>query len=112
MLNDDESLLNTRVQHGPPGIIAANDVLANIVLEILQEHGLTLGSDYGLVGFDGSPLARMGQFTSVRPSFEVLGKLAGLLILQALQGYSLAIQTRVQPEVVQRTSTKRHRSPS
>jgi DNA-binding LacI/PurR family transcriptional regulator len=97
---------------GPPGFIAANDIAAYAILESLAEKGMILGRDFGLIGFDASPLSRMGHFSSVRPSFEVLGKIAGSMIMQAIQGNPLSLHTRVQPEIVQRTPIKRYLQPS
>ncbi len=45
-------IIDKIVQDGIDGILCFNDIIAFIVIEALEERGMTDGLDYGIVGFD------------------------------------------------------------
>src|SRR5207244_12510937 len=67
------------------GLIAPNDNTAYAVLRAATELGKTVGTDYGLVGFDDDFRSSYAGLTTVRPPVEAMGEEAGRLLLQALQ---------------------------
>ena len=97
------------VASAPPGITAANDTLALMVLEATAECGLSPGPDFGLVGFDDQPLARRRGLTSLHPPLEALGEQAARMVLSRLAGDATAHQLRLRSHLLPRASTRRVR---
>lgn len=88
------------------GVIAADDYLAMTFLDIAGEAGKTVGKDFGLVGFDNNPEARLRGLTSVQPPLETLGREAARLILQMLRQEPTSLQVRLRSHLIPRTSTR------
>jgi DNA-binding LacI/PurR family transcriptional regulator len=90
----------------PLGIIAASDALARGLLQASVETGLEAGMDFGLVGFDDAPEARLCGLTSLRPPLEAMGNRAARLLLDAVQGHQVTMHVRLRSHIVPRTSTR------
>ncbi len=93
---------------GTGAIVAANDLLAFDVLELLQGRQITPGSDIGLIGFDDHFQSRSIGLTSIRPPLEQMGRTAARLLLRALAGEPMPLKVQLQATVVARLSTRRH----
>lgn len=68
----------------PDAIFAASDELAEGICHVLAGHGIQVGKDVRVIGFDGQP-PRMGsehQLTSVAAPLEAMGRAAAWLALQ------------------------------
>ncbi len=87
------------------GIIAPNDDTAYAVIEAAAEVGLTVGKDFGLVGFDDDARSCTLGLTTVRPPVEEMGEEAGRLLLRALRGDKQGLQVRLRSHLIPRAST-------
>jgi PAS domain S-box-containing protein len=87
-------------------VVASNDVMALAVLEVLQKCGIRVHQDVALVGFDdlGQARAVTPPLTTVRYSFEKLGREAVKLLLAMLKEKDVPDQVMVPLEVVVRQS--------
>lgn len=85
------------------GIIAANDALAEGIIEEAAAAGVTPGSDYGIIGFDDT--GRELQLTSLRPPLEELGTEAARVTLASLRGEPIPSRTALPPRLIARAST-------
>jgi LacI family transcriptional regulator len=70
----------------PTAIVITSDVLAFGALAAIHERGLTIPDDIAVVGFDDNPLAQFAipALTTVRISFEEMGRQAGKLLLDRI----------------------------
>lgn len=89
----------------PPGLIAANDNVAHIVLSLAEEAGLCAGADFGLIGFNDDASSRSAGLTSLRPPLEELGREAARNLIRMVQGETIPIQIRLQSQLIPRGST-------
>jgi LacI family transcriptional regulator len=88
-------------------VFAVNDVMALGAAAALREHGLAVGTDVALAGFDDIPTVRdlTPALTTVRVAAEELGRLAIGLVLDERDGGPRV--RKVRGEVVIRDSTPR-----
>lgn len=79
----------------PDALLVANSLLAVGVLQVLNEHGLAVGDDVGVVAFDDAPWTRLvsPHMTVVRQPAEELGRAAAQLLLARLDGQDGASRT-------------------
>ncbi len=92
---------------GPAGIIAPNDATAYAVLDQAADHGLTPGTDFGLIGFDDDARSCAAGLTTVRPPVEAMGEEAAHLLLRALHGDKRSVQLFLRSHLIPRASTVR-----
>jgi LacI family transcriptional regulator len=95
----------------PPSAIAAgNDLMAFGAMHAAQEHGLAIGRDIAITGFDDIPLAEHTQppLTTVhQPIYQIGGMLCEMLV-QRLNGRPLEQeQVILEPSLVVRQSSQR-----
>ena len=107
-----ETLLQLKLR--PDAIFAASDPIAIGALDALQKHGISLPSDFGLIGVGNM---RYGQYLTVplstvdQQQIEI-GKKAASLLVGLIDG-SAGSDTRpilLEPRLVIRTSSKRKRA--
>ncbi|HWQ14267.1 MAG TPA: substrate-binding domain-containing protein [Roseiflexaceae bacterium] len=73
-------------------VVAATDMNAIAVMDVLQSAGLRVPQDIAVVGFDDIDAAQYAvpALTTVRQRFDSLGHAAGALVLDALTGAQVA----------------------
>jgi DNA-binding LacI/PurR family transcriptional regulator len=93
----------------PTAVIAYNDEAAWGVMRAATDRGLEVPRDLSVVGYDGSPLARVAplELTSVRQDANVLGKLAVELAVGRLEGAADARDLVLAPSLVPGETTAR-----
>lgn len=94
-------------EHGPLGVIAANDLVALRLLAVLAERGLKPGTDIGVIGFDDSPTSAPIGLSSMNPPLEIMGAELARLTVRLLQGGTIPRRTCLPWEVAARTSSLR-----
>ena len=97
----------------PDAACVCSDEMAMGAMRAVQERGLILGRDFGIVGFDDIPVAAQVQppLTSIRqPIYEVGTRLCQMLI-ELIQGEHLAERHVIlDPTLVVRESSGDHQS--
>ena len=106
----DAYLLDQR-EDNPPGIIMPNDATAFGVMRAMLETGRLPGRDFGLVGFDDYPPSRNLGLTTLRPPLEELGEAAARMLMRALRGEALHLQTRLRSHLIKRATTNHAQAP-
>ena len=92
----------------PDGMLCSSDHLAVGALGAIKEAGLNVPGDVGLVGFDNRYFAahQRPPLTTVALPLREMGKLAGSLLIGAVQGQALAPTVHKMPcYLVQRESS-------
>lgn len=93
----------------PDAVFAANDVIALGVLEAVDEAGLNIPEEFGIIGFDDieeTRLHRVNLSTMSLPKY-FMGKKAFELLLDALkEEYLNLAQYKIKPKLVKRNTTK------
>lgn len=92
----------------PTAVIAAIDLIALGILQSFGEAGLRVPDDVSLCGYDDADFARQltTPLTSVRRPHRTLGRSAGRLLLELLEGRQpSAPHVRHRPTLVVRAST-------
>lgn len=76
------------LKNRPTAIVAADDHIATVTAEILQENGLRIPEDIAVTGFNDTPSSRhtAGGITTIRQSFRELGKLAAERLMAMVDG--------------------------
>ena len=93
---------------GVTALFAANDQMALGVLRSLNEAGRRVPDEISIVGFDDIPEAAYftPPLTTVRQDFNEMGRLSLHVLLEQIEGASLAApRTTVAPELIVRAST-------
>jgi LacI family transcriptional regulator len=95
-----------RVDPPPYNIFAGADLLALGILEEAERHGLRLGQDLRVLGYDGQPwTAEHGLSTLVQP-VEQMGAEAARFLLERINGKPGPVRSsRFEPRLVTRVST-------
>lgn len=90
------------------GITTFNDYTSLGLLHNLTEMGVSVPEDISLVGYDNVEAGMLMRpaLTTVRPKLFDLGRLAGKMILQMMEGQSVA-DVVLMPELMVRESTAR-----
>lgn len=96
----------------PDAVFSASDFAAAGALELLQEHGLRVPEDIGLVGFSNEVFSRLTvpKITSIDQHCELMGRSATHLLLQIMQEQHQAFTPRhlvLQPDLFIRASSLR-----
>ncbi len=90
---------------GPAGVIAPNDAIAYAVLNAAAASGLSVGRDFGLLGFDDDAGSCAAGLTTVRPPVEAMGEEAARLLLRALAGDNTGLRLCLRSHLIPRAST-------
>ncbi len=94
--------------HPPTAIMAGNDLMAFGVMSAVQAHGLRVGDDVAVGGFDDVPLAEYihpGLTTIRQPIYEIGERLTEML-LRMLAGDTLTERAvLLKPELIVRASS-------
>lgn len=91
---------------GPLNIFATCDLLARGALDELSQHGLSIGKDVRLIGFDDQPWAEGYGLSTVRQPVEAMGAAAvDILFRRMNQPASELIHQVFEPKLVVRKST-------
>ncbi len=93
----------------PTGIVALNDFMAIGAMAAIQDHGLTVGTDVAVTGFDDIPMVQYlnPPLTSVRQPIWQVGQLVidMLMSLLNLDGASSPESLLLPPELIIRGSS-------
>ncbi|PZG12286.1 LacI family DNA-binding transcriptional regulator [Nonomuraea aridisoli] len=91
----------------PTAIFAGADQAAFGALRALHEAGLAVPADVSPAGYDNTRLAALSQIslTSVDQDGAVMGRTAGRLLLERVEGRTTAVRFLVTPALVPRRST-------
>jgi len=95
----------------PNAAFICSDVMALGAMMAVQERGLTVGQDFGIVGFDDIPMAAQLQppLTSVRQPIYEIGTLLCRMLIKLIQGEPLdELHIVLEPTLVIRESSKAH----
>ncbi len=95
--------------HEVTAIVAANDLLALGVLDVLKERGLRCPEDISLVGHNDMPLMDVisPPLTTVRIEHREMGRIAARMLAETIRSRSAEIRHVVlRPELVVRSSTQ------
>lgn len=87
----------------PTAVIAFNDEAAWGVMRVLGDGGVRIPDDLSLVGYDGSPLARMAprELTTIHQDADALGRQAVRLAVGRLEGTGGGVVDKVlEPSLV------------
>ncbi|WP_157261152.1 LacI family DNA-binding transcriptional regulator [Paenibacillus wynnii] len=91
-----ERLLELLFQEHPDvdGIFASSDVIAAYALKACRESGRRVPEDIKIIGYDGISLRGLltPSITTIRQPIEAMGKLAVDLILEQVEGHSVAME--------------------
>ncbi len=110
-LDDAITTAMALVSHLGPGsaVVCASDVLALGVHQALLLAGRSVGSDIGIVGFDGSESARMHHITTVAQPLDEIADLCLTLVHDALGGIAPAPAGSIlRPDILVGRSTTPH----
>jgi len=75
------------------GIFASNDVMAKSVVDLLATRNLTAGTDYKIIGFDGSDIATRNSpsITTVAQPSRLLGETVARQLIEKNQIYNVQL---------------------
>ena len=81
----------------PTAIIAADDITALELIELLMLQGRQVPEDITVVGFDNRTVARRFQppFATTNPNFERMGEIACDLLIDAIENKNTAPRTQI-----------------
>lgn len=92
----------------PTAIIACNDLMAFGVMSAVQEHGLVVGEDVSVTGFDNIPMSEFSHppLTTVhQPVYQIGGMVCEMLVNIIRNEESEHQQVLLKPNLVVRQST-------
>lgn len=91
----------------PTAIFAGADQAAFGALAAIHEAGLSVPGDISIAGFDNTRLAALPNIslTSVDQDGVVMGRTAGRLLLERIEGRTSAVRFSVTPTLIHRSST-------
>ena len=92
----------------PTAIVASNDLMALGVMSAVQDHGLEVGNDVAVAGFDDIPLAETSHppLTTVRQPANHIGKTLGQMLVSVAWGRTPATpHVLIEPSLIIRQST-------
>jgi DNA-binding LacI/PurR family transcriptional regulator len=91
----------------PTAIVALNDTQAIGALHAAREHGMEVGKDISIIGFDDAPMSQflLPPMTTVRQPIREAGRKCVEMLVTLMRGDSLLErQTLLQPELIIRAS--------
>jgi LacI family transcriptional regulator len=90
----------------PTAIVAANDLMALGAMNVAQEHGLVVGGDLSIAGFDDIPTAEALSLTTLHQPIYDIGHQLSRMLARVIAGDELEDQrVLLKPELVVRSST-------
>jgi LacI family transcriptional regulator len=91
----------------PTAIFAGADLAAFGALAAIHEAGLAVPTDISVVGYDNTRLAALANvsLTSVDQDGAIMGKTAGRLLLERIEGRTASVRFSVNPTLIPRRST-------
>ncbi|MGJ6963133.1 LacI family DNA-binding transcriptional regulator [Streptosporangium sp. G11] len=91
----------------PTAIFAGADLAAFGALAAIHEAGLTVPADMSVAGYDNTRLAALANvsLTSVDQDGVIMGRTAGRLLLERIEGRTASVRFSVNPTLVPRRST-------
>lgn len=92
----------------PTAVFSMSDEMAFGAMRSLRMHGLVVGHDVSLVGFDGHELAGMLELTTVVQPIAEIGTLAARMLLARITGAAMPNPSEVelQTQLVVRASSR------
>ena len=95
------------LQEPPDAVFAANDLTALGALHAAQQAGRRVPDDVALVGYDDSPVARLGHIglTTVGQGTPLLTDHALTVLIERLEGRTGRLEVVEPPQLVLRTTT-------
>ncbi|HEY3332186.1 MAG TPA: substrate-binding domain-containing protein [Capsulimonadaceae bacterium] len=88
------------------GIVAVNDHAGHGLIDAAHDLGLTVGVDFGLIGFDDSSESRRLDMSSLHPPLDAMGTEAAKLLRSMLDGQQATTDVRLRSNLVARTSSQ------
>lgn len=104
------TLLDLPPRQRPSAIVAMSDLMAMGVINAGWDHGLEVGRDLAVVGFDDAPIARFLRppLTSISQPLDQVGEHLVSMLVALIKGQKLAKrQILLAPNLVVRESTAR-----
>ena len=98
------------LRNPPTAIAACNDLMAFGAMSAVQDHGLVVGQDISVTGFDNTPMAEHSfpPLTTVHQPIYQIGGMVCEMLVQVIQGKSLdRSHVLLQPELIVRQSSGR-----
>lgn len=97
----------------PDVIITSNDNMAIGTYRAIQEAGLSIPDDIGVISFNDIPVAQflMPPLTTVRVHGEHIGEVAVDLLLERLSGRTYGKKVHISTELIHRESCRKTRNP-
>ena len=91
----------------PTAIFAGADQAAFGALAAVHEAGLSVPADISVAGYDNTRLAALPNIslTSIDQDGTIMGRTAGRLLLERIEGRTSAVRFIVTPSLIQRRST-------
>jgi LacI family transcriptional regulator len=91
----------------PTAIFAGADLVALGALAAIHESGLSVPGDVSVAGYDNTRLSALANLslTSVDQGGGIMGRTAGRLLLERVEGRTAAVRFSVTPTLVPRRST-------
>jgi DNA-binding LacI/PurR family transcriptional regulator len=102
-----DRLLELPQAQRPTAVVTMNDVMAIGALQAAQARGLTVGSDFAVVGFDDSPVAQYlwPPLTTVHQPISESGHKIVEMLVRTIRGETLTErQVLLQPQLIVRAS--------
>lgn len=100
-----------RLARMPDAVVAANDLMAIAVMQVMLGAGKAIPDDVVVVGYDDIPLASwvFPPLTTVRQDVEELARQAASHVVRRMSGESGrgGLRTPIEPELVVRRSSRR-----
>ena len=94
--------------HRPTAIVACNDLMAIGAIRAIQDHGLTVGRDISVTGFDDIPLSEYLQpsLTTVSQPIYQIGRMACEMLIKLINKKEIGkCQILLEPTLIVRHST-------
>lgn len=88
------------------GVVAVNDHAGHALIDVAAELGLTVGADFGLIGFDDLSESRVLDMSSLHPPLEAMGTEAAKVLRNLLDGQPAQTEVRLRSNLVARASTQ------
>lgn len=91
----------------PTAVAASNDLMAFGAMDAAKEVGLTIGSNFSVVGFDDIPesATSLPPLTTVRQPMEIMGQAAMELLIDIIEGQKPSPQREYPTKLIVRQST-------
>ncbi|WP_246637621.1 LacI family DNA-binding transcriptional regulator [Crassaminicella profunda] len=99
-----------KLENPPDAIVAGNDLIALGVLHCIEDFGIHVPEDFGVVGFDNVDFSRLPQIqlTTIDQPKYYIGKLAFEILMEEIKNKEERFVKKIvlEPELVVRKTTK------